>query len=86
MTRNSASPFRRRPNPGCTGKSVIAVNLELPPVGKLLLVEDMAEQKAIRRMGALRKKDKSFRAIAAEIRAQGFKVTHASVRNILRAS
>jgi putative DNA-invertase from lambdoid prophage Rac len=54
-------------------------------VGNGKLVEKPDEQKAIRRMETLRKKGRSFRAIAADIRAGGFKVTHAGVRNILHA-
>jgi putative DNA-invertase from lambdoid prophage Rac len=47
------------------------------------LVEHEEQQKAIRRMKALRGQNKSFRAIAADIRSHGFNITHACVRNVL---
>ena len=47
------------------------------------LVEDPAEQKAIKRMVALRRKGKPLRAIAAALEAQGVKLTAMGVSKVL---
>jgi DNA invertase Pin-like site-specific DNA recombinase len=47
------------------------------------LVPDAAEQAAVSRMIALKAEGKSLRAIAAEIAASGFNVSHVAVQKAL---
>jgi putative DNA-invertase from lambdoid prophage Rac len=49
------------------------------------LVEDPAQQAAIRRMQALRAEGKSLRAIAAAMAAEGMKISHEGVKQVLSA-
>jgi putative DNA-invertase from lambdoid prophage Rac len=48
-----------------------------------VLVPDAAEQRATARIRALRAEGKSYRAIAAELGADGFVISHTAVKNIL---
>jgi putative DNA-invertase from lambdoid prophage Rac len=50
------------------------------------LVPDEAEQAAIKRMAAMRKRGKSLRAIAAAMTAKGHKLSHEGVAKVLRAA
>jgi putative DNA-invertase from lambdoid prophage Rac len=49
------------------------------------LVEDPAQQAAIRRMQALRAEGKSLRAIAAAMAAEGMKISHEGAKQVLSA-
>ena len=49
------------------------------------LVEVPAEQEAIREMAALRAQGKALRAIAEEMQAKGFRISHEGVAGVLRA-
>jgi putative DNA-invertase from lambdoid prophage Rac len=50
------------------------------------LIEDAAQQSAIRRMVKLRKQGKALRAIAAEMKSAGFKLSHFGVQKIVEAA
>ncbi len=49
------------------------------------LVEVPSEQEAIREMAALRAQGKALRAIAEEMQAKGFRISHEGVAGVLRA-
>ena len=50
------------------------------------LVPHEPEQGAIREMVALKAQGRSLRAIAAEMQAKGFQISHVSVQGALRAA
>jgi putative DNA-invertase from lambdoid prophage Rac len=51
------------------------------PEGELM--KDLSQQRAIRRMTALRIGGASFRAIAAALQTEGFEISHAGVKKVL---
>ena len=50
------------------------------------LVPHEAEQEAIREMAAMKAQGRSLRAIAAEMQAKGFQISHVGVQSALRGS
>jgi putative DNA-invertase from lambdoid prophage Rac len=50
------------------------------------LIEDRSQQMAIKQMIRMRKRGKSLRAIAAEMEAKGFKLSHFGVQKIIDAA